>query len=378
MSLQGKSKKSGFAHSFLLLLFCVFAVTALVLFSRMVPVGANGDIELKEAFIVSSVSDDTKTTDSPKTPAAGERVHLYLVLKALDKGEPVYFTEADAVSVGGKDIPAESLRRWDGDTYGRPDIRWYKVEPTDNNLSNTAGGWHWQKVPHRETQFEKGTWTVKADVNPTVFRTRTGKGTMRYKVSVNYGAYHVSSPGKESYGKTGINGDVHRISVRGATGVPIVDWGYSFMNLPYIWGSESPTGKPRDHQSERYIGADCADYVVAAARRAGFDLKYGGSHNLSPQDSRKYTKYVSKSPELRRDGYYYSGGKKVTVGKGGVRPGDIVLFTKRHVGILARDLPPMGYLSADDTILHAFFKEPAEEPISTAYHSGFSIVRLVK
>ncbi len=166
--------------------------------------------------------------------------------------------------------------------------------------------------------------------------------------------------------------------MRGTTGVDIVDWAYSFMNLPYIWGSETPTGRQEDHQSERYIGADCADYVVAAARRAGHPLKYGGSHNFSPNDSRKYTKYISRLPELHLDGYYYENDKKVKIGEGGVRPGDIVLFTRRHVGILARDFPPRGYLTSQDTILHAFFKEPAEEPISTAYHSDFSIVRLVK
>tara|TARA_Y100000294_G_scaffold76363_1_gene71985 strand:- start:214 stop:816 length:603 start_codon:yes stop_codon:yes gene_type:complete len=200
---------------------------------------------------------------------------------------------------------------------------------------------------------------------------------MRYKVVVNCGNGTLSTQGAESYGKTGINANVHRVSVRGNTGIPIVDWAYSFMNQPYIWGSATPTGKDMDHQSDRYIGADCADLVVAAARKAGHNISYGGSHNLSPLDMRRDTVFISREPELSSEGIYQKNGKEVVIDKDNVRIGDVVLYN-RHVGILTKDLPPIGILSSNDLIIHTLFKEPMEEPISQAYSGPFSIVRFNK
>jgi hypothetical protein len=49
-------------------------------------------------------------------------------------------------------------------------------------------------------------------------------------------------------------------------------WLTSFYNVPYLFGS---AGKGARAQAERYIGADCADVLVAALRRAGRrDLEY--------------------------------------------------------------------------------------------------------
>jgi hypothetical protein len=49
-------------------------------------------------------------------------------------------------------------------------------------------------------------------------------------------------------------------------------WLTSFYNVPYLFGS---AGKGARAQAERYVGADCADVLVAALRRAGRrDLEY--------------------------------------------------------------------------------------------------------
>ncbi|MCG8462543.1 MAG: hypothetical protein MI919_40175, partial [Holophagales bacterium] len=41
-------------------------------------------------------------------------------------GEPVYYTEADALRIAGRDIPAEQLRRWDRRLAIK--LRWYTIE----------------------------------------------------------------------------------------------------------------------------------------------------------------------------------------------------------------------------------------------------------
>src|SRR5262249_12697008 len=52
----------------------------------------------------------------------------------------------------------------------------------------------------------------------------------------------------------------------------------SFFNVPYLFGS---AGKGARAQAERYLGADCADILVAAIRRAGRrDLEYTSVGNL--------------------------------------------------------------------------------------------------
>lgn len=338
---------------------------------------AASQVRFIEARIVSSIdSSATVADDTPKYPVPKQNVTLYLVLKAVIDGHEMYYTDAPAVKLGGKDIQGDSISGWPEGHHGPLEIKWYKVEPMDKYLSNTEGGWHWEHVRHAETLFEEGDWSVKADVNPTILRTRTGMGTMRFKASVSLGDMTVSSPGAGAYSRSGIKDSVHRISVRGNTGVALIDWAYSFMNLPYIWGSETPTGRQSDHQSERFIGADCADFIVAAARRAGYKMRYGGSHNLSPSDPAGYTVDIAKQPRLGRDGVYRDGDKKIIFGPGGALPGDIVFFKRRHVGILVKDTPPMGFLSPNDSMLHALWKEPREDPISGSYPPPFSIVRL--
>jgi hypothetical protein len=54
-------------------------------------------------------------------------------------------------------------------------------------------------------------------------------------------------------------------------GDDFIGWLTSFFNVPYLFGS---AGKGARAQAERYYGADCADVLVAALRRAGASLEY--------------------------------------------------------------------------------------------------------
>ena len=86
---------------------------------------------------------------------------------------------------------------------------------------------------------------------------------------------------------------------------------------------------------------------------------------------------MCRKPKLGPDDVYYSGGEKVRIANDSVHLGDLVLYSS-HVGILSKDLPPVGCLSANDVIVHTLYREPCERAISEAYSSEFSIVRFVK
>jgi hypothetical protein len=63
---------------------------------------------------------------------------------------------------------------------------------------------------------------------------------------------------------------VHRVSIR--KGDDFLGWLTSYMLVPEVFGS---AGGGRLHQTERFTGADCADVMVGAIRRAGrTDLDY--------------------------------------------------------------------------------------------------------
>ena len=354
-----------------------FSLPSIPIEAQAAPVQQHQEINLSNAYIVSNKNNETIATTLPKYPTVDDTVNLNLVLEANQNGKKQYFSELSDIIVDGKKIQTDKISKWDSAKYGKLSINWFKVEPTQKNISNTDPVWHWEKVNYVETLFQKNAWTIKADVNPTYLTPQNNKGTMRFKAQVKYGNKSISTPGAESYGKIGIKDNVHRISVKGNTGNPIIDWAYSFMNQPYIWGSATPTGKSKDHQSEKYIGADCADLVVAAARKAGHNIEYGGSHNISPLNKRRDTEFISREPGLYTDGAYRKGKELVVIGPGNVKVGDIVLYN-RHVGILSKDLPPKGILSENDLIIHTLFKEPIEEPISQAYSPPFSIVRFNK
>lgn len=330
------------------------------------------DLRVDRVRVVSSVNDGV-ISDVPKTPTVADDVRLYLVIEGRLRGAKIYFVQTQSVVLEGRSIDSDS--NWERATDARPVVHWYKVEPIERNLSNTEGGWHWERVKYTETRFADERWIVPVSVDPTIFEPQKRRGTMRFKVSVTVRGRTLSSPGAESCGISGIAGAVHRISVRGCTGIPIVDWGYAFMNQPYIWGSASPTRRDEDHQAENFIGADCADFVVAAARRAGHRISYGSTFDLPP--SHGDTEFVSRSPQRGAGGVYVEAGIPVEIAQDAVHLGDLVLF-ERHVGILTTDNPPFGVLSENDLILHTLFREPIEEPIAQAFAPPFSVVRFVR
>jgi hypothetical protein len=101
---------------------------------------------------------------------------------------------------------------------------------------------------------------------------------------------------------------VHRVTIRRDDTFLGHLTGY-FM-VPEIFGS---AGRGDDHQTERYVGADCADVLFGALRAGGRDVDYGSVSGLT-----SYAAAVGGPAEFGDDGM------PVDDGIEGVRVGDVV------------------------------------------------------
>jgi hypothetical protein len=116
-----------------------------------------------------------------------------------------------------------------------------------------------------------------------------GLGTLRFKVLVDLpDGRHVASPGAEATDTYGITTAVHRVSIRASD--DFIGWLTAYLMVPEVFGS---AGGGRNHQTERFDGADCADVMVGALRRMGHALAYTNVAGLPA-----YTTRVAPSTEL--------------------------------------------------------------------------------
>jgi hypothetical protein len=82
----------------------------------------------------------------------------------------------------------------------------------------------------------------------------SGLGTVRYKVEVELAGQTVASPGAEATDTFGLVPGVHRVSIR--RGDDFLGQLTGYLLVPEVFGS---AGGGRNHQTERFTGADCAE-----------------------------------------------------------------------------------------------------------------------
>jgi len=341
--------------------------------------------DIKNAYIVSSVNDGIATSQ-PKNAKLDDKVDLYCAIKAEEDGKTVYYTNAEKLSIDGKLIGNDSIKKWD-EKNGKIGVNWFKVESEGANYyngnvigKNGKTEWQWAKIKYVETPVEEwnGKFECSADVKPNTVPDRNeGTGTMRFKVKVKYDNKSVESPGKESVysGERGITNKVHRVSIRKDDSY--IGWMHSWINLPYIWGSDKITKDEKSHQSDLFIGADCADLVVAAKRAMGKNIPYFASHGFKKNGIyMKYADYIVDNATLGTDGFFYDGDKKIKIssGKNDAKIGDIIYFGG-HVGTLSEDKEPKGILDKNDLYINTLFDVPKEESFENGYSPSFSILR---
>jgi len=315
---------------------------------------------ITRAFVVSSV--DGETSDAaPKRARADQTVTLYAVIVVGDGKTAAYFTDAPALNVGGKPAVVRPLAEAPAAT-----LRWRKIEPTAQTMSNTESGeFKFETISYQATAMPdaSGEGAIAADVHPTLTPDHgNGVGTMRYQIEVAQGDRVIASPGAEARrgkGSGGLTDDVHRISLRRDD--TYLGYLTELYGQPYIWASAGKTD--RTHQSERLEGCDCADFVVYGRRRMGKDIPYTWTGAL-PEVTKLLAEGDRAADGVIRDDH----GKPLPF----TTAGDIILFP-RHVGVLTRDVEPIGILDDGDIMMHSLFDTPKEVAIRDSNYADTHI-----
>jgi hypothetical protein len=208
----------------------------------------------------------------------------WLFAKSVDvlQGQPLEIRLMGKVTVGGR---ARTLAGAEWKVCDA-DIRWRRVEPQMEHVDTpppnkdvqvyanavvfgpSHGTWiGYDQIEYFQTELDaRGPTLTVHDARPSddeLAEKRAaglrGLGVMRVQATVDGVA---TAPLRYSYR----NGD------------DFLGWLTSFYNVPYLFGS---AGKGAKNQAEQYIGADCADILVAALRRAGWKkLEYSSVADL--------------------------------------------------------------------------------------------------
>jgi len=326
----------------------------------LAPGSADAAPAIESVHIVSRVGDDDVADPSPKRARREQGVTLFAVIQTRDGGRLQTFSDAKKVRLGGKVIVTAPMA--DAPAH---ESTWWRVEPTRDNLSNTASGsFRFETIPYRETRIDPavGRESLRADVRPTLTPDRGhGLGTMRYQLRVSTPAGKIwataGSDARAGRGTGGLDDHVHRVSLRADDSY--IGFLGEMFGQPYIWASAGTTD--RRHQSERLEGSDCADFVTYGWRRLGHSIPYTWTEGL-----RRFTVRLGKgTPDA--DGVYRDARGRPLRYPG---DGDLVLFP-RHVGVLVGDRGEIGVLDGADLMFHTLFKSPEiEEIAATGYGAG--------
>jgi hypothetical protein len=310
------------------------------------------------AHIVSRVGKSGIADDQPKRALVRDGVTLFAALEVRSGRRISIFSDAGReIVLGGRRRAARPLSE-----APRTSLYWFRVEPTEENLSNTATGrFRYEEIEYAETgmvaQLDAG--QVAADVRPTLTTDRgRGVGTMRYKLVAVSGREAFATAGVEARrgrGSGGLADSVHRVSLRKDD--TYLGYLTEMFGQPYIWAS---AGKRASHQSERLEGADCADFVIYGQRRLGKDLEYTWTGDLP-----KVTRLLGAGRADKGGVYVDANGRRVAY----TRDGDILLFP-RHVGVLTRDRGVRGVLDHEDLMFHAYFATPREQALGETDYAG--------
>lgn len=330
--------------------------------------------------VLSRLADEPVATAAPVYARESRKAVLSVVALVRDGGTVRVLGDAPQVRLPGRKA-AVAPERWPAD-LGPVRIRWLRVEPdvAGRSFDNTAPSYHYDEIPYAETAVLEGVgqWSLLADPRPTLLPAGGAwVGTMRYKVEVTALGATAASPGATSRLLGGLGEDVARVTYLGERDDPYVSTLLGFFNQPYIWGSMGSSD--RRHQTELFIGADCADLLTGAYRLwSGRDVPYGWSGSYAPGGSysKRWGRIVSRAAQRAPDGVFRDGaGRAVTVGPdGGVQVGD-VLVLPRHVGVLSEDRAPRGVLDDNDLVIHTLFAEPREEPLLRRWHDLRAVFR---
>jgi hypothetical protein len=263
-------------------------------------------------------------TDAPTEARLDQKAELAVVVLGKRGGKRVALAPdgVDKIVVGGVTITPDKL--------AGARVRWSAVEPHGFRTSKAKHGatseWYsnvsqdpktfgkWlgpDQVDYYERVLQP--WGAPALITAEISSGETTAaqparvGTLRFKADVEIDGVTVSSPGAASIETWGITGAVHRVTVRRAD--DFLGHLSGYLLVPEIFGS---VNEGRIMQTERYVGADCADVMVGAARRMGKAFAYTNVEGLTA-----YARTIHAAVELDAKGL---AAKPIT----GALPGDLI------------------------------------------------------
>jgi len=166
-------------------------------------------------------------------------------------------------------------------------------------------------------------------------------GSFWFQAEVKKNGKTERTPGIEDSDKRGLSPNVFRVSVRNGEGY--IGYLTSFFNVPGIFGSVP-------YQSNNYIGADCADMLIAA---------YGKWKGKSITKNYNVAMLVNKFPKVDEFELNQGNPDKKVKWRSKIRPGDFIAVRYapgrqyQHIGALYKDTNENGILDGRDMVLHA-------------------------
>ncbi len=353
---------------------------------------------------------DRLPADRPVEARQTEPVKLYAVLEVGRAGRARYFSAARPFRLRGRLIRRRAIRPWRQAGLAAPP-RWFRIEPEPHHVasdppnrgnpaySNSVlfgprhGRWlGYDKIEYKQTAIAGAAGPVLSlwRLRPThpKIDVHGGLGTMRYRVQLTLAdGRQLASPGASAAQLTrGISPRVLRVTYR--RGDDLVGHLTGYFNVPNVFGSGG--GKGRRHQTELFQGADCADVVVGAARRAGArTMAYTSAAGL-----RRYARPVTAKLLLDSRGIFQLASGKPPRKAGAVRlrfgddvrRGDIMLIDYvnfdasprgwDHVAVVSADRGRDGWLDPQDLVLHMGYLYGLTE--TAAKDEGPAIVQFLR
>jgi len=363
---------------------------------------ARAGLTVDEVRIVGRAAPGAPWRDGPTEARIADKPELMVVGIGREGMRRVVLMDAvdGRVEIGGHPVRAAERRRWPDEVL----VSWSLVEPhafrEEGRPSpvGTTTPWHsnvstdprdfgrwlgYDEITYFETRLPGKTRRRPALVRPShededLFG---GLGTIRYKVEVTLPDGRVlATPGARAVDRYGILPSVHRVSLRRDD--TILGYLTGYFLVPEVFGSAGP-GK--NHQTERFVGADCADVLTGAVRRAGYHKVW----HASAAALGRYARAVAGPAQLDQDGHPdrpirgVVEGDLVRIDYGGSLDG----ATPRswdHVGVLWRDRSdpagparggPDGALDGFDLILHMGHPRLTIEPLSQQSPARVDVLR---
>lgn len=230
----------------------------------------------------------------------GQAAEVFVVLPGRLHGRTVLFSESGA--------PGHTS--WTESGCGPIETVWKRVEPRMAHRETPSpnpsiqvyanavvfgpkhGKWiGYDKLEYFETLLPiegiSGLRYAVRDAQPTEAQEtrltgQEGLGTMRLAATVRWNGAEYATPDVRDVDGT-VSDAVFRYTVRSGDG--FLGWLTSYFNVPYVFGS---AGEKSRNQTERYVGADCADILVGALHRAGLrQIAYSNVGGVMDQLSKR-------------------------------------------------------------------------------------------